>query len=502
MPFTLGEPLGATHVAGMNYGKPGQVARCIGCHSGHTMIPVPDNDEDAKWSNLAPGATVRASSSRNEPWNIGLVDRRAMKGDIWRTWASAQNNVDDQWVELVFPEQVTVRTVRLYNVRFEGGSTLQVHNATVRLAATEGSTNWIASAGAQAISPTGTDVSFPDIPAQVVRVEIDSASGVNSSGMRVVAFSEIEVIARAGGGTSSPPTSNTAPSLTILSPVSGASVAQGTPVAFAATASDQQDGDISSRIAWASNVDGPLGTGASLSKTLTAGTHQITASVLDTGGLSASKSVGVTVTASQTNTAPTVSIYSPASGSIFEAGTSVIFIATAADQQDGDLSPQINWTSSLDGPLGSGARVVKVLSPGVHQVTASARDSGGMVGSRTTGVTVNGTPTPTPPPPPPPPSGGFTLSGVSPNPIPSNRWARITITGSGFKEGATVSLLNGGSGPAPIVRSPRVVSATQMRVLVRPSGSGVTVNRQFDVSVRNGDGQTAVLSKGLTVLKP
>ena len=57
VPLTGGPyPDGAAHVSGMNFGRPGSVARCVGCHSGHTMNPIPTNDEAAKWTNLAPGA--------------------------------------------------------------------------------------------------------------------------------------------------------------------------------------------------------------------------------------------------------------------------------------------------------------------------------------------------------------------------------------------------------------------------------------------------------------
>ncbi|MBE2225621.1 MAG: PD40 domain-containing protein, partial [Anaerolineae bacterium] len=42
--FPAGEN-GAAHVAGHNFGRPGDDARCVGCHAGHTMIPVPVTDE-------------------------------------------------------------------------------------------------------------------------------------------------------------------------------------------------------------------------------------------------------------------------------------------------------------------------------------------------------------------------------------------------------------------------------------------------------------------------
>ena len=201
----MGEPAGAAHVAGMNYGKPGAVARCIGCHSGHTMIPVPESDESAKWSNLAPGAAVRVSSTRLSSSNAGLIDRKVMKGRLGEYWSSAPGSVAGQWVELTFPEPISVRMVRLYNPRFTSGSTLQVRDATVRLGS-PGSTQWAASESAGEISVSGTDIDFPDVKAQTVRVEIGAVSGRSQDGLAVASLAEVEVIARAGELSDSDPT--------------------------------------------------------------------------------------------------------------------------------------------------------------------------------------------------------------------------------------------------------------------------------------------------------
>jgi hypothetical protein len=38
------------------FAQPGEDVRCVGCHTGHTLIPVPANPEDALWTNLATGA--------------------------------------------------------------------------------------------------------------------------------------------------------------------------------------------------------------------------------------------------------------------------------------------------------------------------------------------------------------------------------------------------------------------------------------------------------------
>lgn len=202
VPLTGGpSPDGAAHVAGMNYGPPGAVARCVGCHAGHTMIPVPASDEEAKWSNLAPGASLRVSSARDVAQVRALVDRRARTGEVWRTWTSADGQPQDgQWVELLFPVPVRVRAVRLWNPRFgdEAGSTIQVHAATVALFADEAASAPLAAAPAAALSPDGTDVPFADVRARRVRVVLDDVSG-RFYGMSVAALAEVEVIARGEG---------------------------------------------------------------------------------------------------------------------------------------------------------------------------------------------------------------------------------------------------------------------------------------------------------------
>jgi len=96
------------------------------------------------------------------------------------------------------------------------------------------------------------------------------------------------------------------------------------------------------------------------------------------------------------NTAPTVSISAPANGSSYPSGTSVTMTGSANDAQDGPLSGAIAWTSSIDGSLGTGASVSKVLTVGTHTITARATDSGGLVGQAQISVTITGTSTATP----------------------------------------------------------------------------------------------------------
>jgi hypothetical protein len=197
VPFNPGVTGSGAHVAGMNFGKPGEVQRCVGCHTGHTMIAVPANDADALWSNLAPGAQVTVSSARDANQNRGLVDRRVMTGEIWRYWNSAAGQTTGQWVQLTFPVPVSVRQVKLYNPRTggEANSSIQVQGTNVRLYSDAAATQQVASASTGALSVSGTPVNFADVKVRSVRVEITGVTGT-FYGTQLAALAEVEVIAR------------------------------------------------------------------------------------------------------------------------------------------------------------------------------------------------------------------------------------------------------------------------------------------------------------------
>ncbi len=184
-------------------------------------------------------------------------------------------------------------------------------------------------------------------------------------------------------------TVNTAPTVSITAPADGSVFTPGQSINFTGTASDAEEGDLSASISWTSDLDGSLGSGASINtSTLTAGTHVITASVTDGNGSSDSDNINVTV-----NTAPTVSITAPANGSIFTPGQSINFTGTASDAEDGDLTDNIQWSSDLDGNIGSGGSInISTLSAGTHVITASVADSDGSSDSDNISVTVNSAP--------------------------------------------------------------------------------------------------------------
>ncbi|RLT96922.1 fibronectin type III domain-containing protein [Ketobacter sp.] len=164
---------------------------------------------------------------------------------------------------------------------------------------------------------------------------------------------------------------NSAPSLSIVFPTHGSSVTAGSPLTLKATAIDNEDGDISNKVFWYSSVDGQIDATTALS----AGEHTLYAAVYDSDGEVTKTSIKLSaVEEASNNNAPTVTIQSPASGHVVEEGTALLLKANAFDVEDGDLSGQVSWYSSLDGTVGN----LTTLSIGEHTLTARVQDANGL----------------------------------------------------------------------------------------------------------------------------
>ena len=121
-------------------------------------------------------------------------------------------------------------------------------------------------------------------------------------------------------------------------------------------------------------------TGSGVSRTLNitpvasaSGNASITVTVSD-GVNTASESFQLTVT----NTPPGVTIDAPLNNANFTMTDSILFQGSATDTEDGDLSTSIQWSSSIDGYLGTGNMINQMLSAGSHTLTASVTDTGSL----------------------------------------------------------------------------------------------------------------------------
>src|SRR5262249_55121785 len=157
------------------------------------------------------------------------------------------------------------------------------------------------------------------------------------------------------------------------------------------------------QLQWTSSLDGPLGTGPSLTKTLSLGTHVLTAAVSDS--LNTPGQAQVTVCVRGPNVKPVLTITAPANNLSVPAGTPITFTATAIDDFDGDISAQVRWTAIPGGDLGTGASRTTTLGEGSHTVAATVTDSDGAAVTKQITVTV----TPTAP--------VVTMTSPTPNPL-------------------------------------------------------------------------------------
>ena len=204
-----GRESGAAFVSGLNYGPTGSHSHCLGCHAGHSMLVAPDDDEEGKWTNLAPGARVILSSvddeSLREQMEASIVDRRVKKApDMGLVWRSAEaSGLTGQWAELHFPVPVWAREIRLYNQIPEQGATptdIVIDSALVRFFDDDDAKHEIGKVtvrGPLGVKATSIDVHKIAQPKgiRVVRVEILSAHGT-THGKKAVSLGEVEVISR------------------------------------------------------------------------------------------------------------------------------------------------------------------------------------------------------------------------------------------------------------------------------------------------------------------
>lgn len=187
-----------------------------------------------------------------------------------------------------------------------------------------------------------------------------------------------------------------APVVNIKRPINGTSFSQGATVEFRGTATDAVDGDLSENLEWFSNLVGQIGQGRTFTRNdLPPGTHLITAQVRDSSNNLGQKSITIIIEAN--NEPPTVEITAPAEGASFRQTEVVTFSATASDPEQGDLSSLVQWISSLNGTLGTGATITTTtLSVGTHVITATVVDNLGQRASDTVTIQIRQLVCPTP----------------------------------------------------------------------------------------------------------
>ena len=184
------------------------------------------------------------------------------------------------------------------------------------------------------------------------------------------------------------PTLTDPPAVRIDAPLEGGKYYAAHPIEFLGVAADLEDPNDQLIAEWTSSLDGTLSLPTTISTAgsssgsvnLTEGEHQILFSVTDTLSKIGTDSVFIVV--GPENSAPICGITAPPSGSVGAPNDAVTFIGQADDPDQTLPTLTVDWSSSLDGVLGSsvvdssGSTLFpySTLSIGVHILTMTVID--------------------------------------------------------------------------------------------------------------------------------
>jgi hypothetical protein len=188
------------HLAGMNFGRHGGWAQCVGCHAGHSVIEIPSSFSAAEWFNVSTSARVTASSTWQDhslpllpATPRSIIDRRARCDSLQVAWVAAGR--DGEHVSLEWDVAIEVSRLVLYGV-FPSRRTrtdLRVQDCRVALLRRQQTVYTVSHTGP--VLPDGTPVDVPPTVIDGLRIEILDAQGV-VAGQPRVGLAEVETIAR------------------------------------------------------------------------------------------------------------------------------------------------------------------------------------------------------------------------------------------------------------------------------------------------------------------
>ena len=185
---------GPAHVPGLNASRFGSGTKCVGCHVGHSVIPVPQSAYLGKRFNAAPSARATASSSApGTAGPRGAVDRRTkgLPGAVaWVSEGSSEESLRLQWSSAIEVDSLILYALPAHP---PSGTDLRVRECRLDLFLNG------RAVGQQVVrselSPRGTWVSCGGVRADAVEFRSVRSTG-KVLGRERVAIAEIATVAR------------------------------------------------------------------------------------------------------------------------------------------------------------------------------------------------------------------------------------------------------------------------------------------------------------------
>jgi hypothetical protein len=107
---------GPAHVPGFNSGRFGHGTQCVGCHIGHSAIPVALSAHEGKRFNASPSAEIAVSSVAEGTAGGGAVaDRRAMGPPERVAWVSS--GTEGEYLRLTWKWPIEVDSLVIYAIK-------------------------------------------------------------------------------------------------------------------------------------------------------------------------------------------------------------------------------------------------------------------------------------------------------------------------------------------------------------------------------------------------
>ena len=194
----------------------------------------------------------------------------------------------------------------------------------------------------------------------------------------------------------------TAPEVEITEPTNNASFRTNELIYFTATVSDGEDEPEGLGLVWESSEQGVLDMNHTVTSEgvvegciqLEIGSHIIRLWATDTSGRTSGDELMVQI--HEEAAAPGVTITTPEDGSTFGIGDLVVFRASISDELDFPNTLGVQWTSSIDGPIGDEGSdspgtvelSTTTLSEGEHLISLAVTDSDDMTTTESIVVTI------------------------------------------------------------------------------------------------------------------